>query len=267
MKERERTEVRSGMFVRAAECGEMARYGRRLVSASALFAALADWALLRLGGRLKGHGALNGRFADALSWLYLALATLRRYRAEGEPRQEAPVVRWALEECMARVQEALEGILANFPGRLAGSLLRGPCRWWLRLSPLGRPPSDRLGSRAAETILAPGATRDRLTAWTWIGGGALAELEEAFDLAVAARPLRDRLRGAVRDGVLPAGRPLAVVQDAVTAGLLTAEEGALLHEAEAARKRSLEVDSFGLEEYLGRFAPEPDARLQAVADS
>ena len=253
-----------GLTARAS--GELARYGRRLAWASALFAALADWALLRLGGRIKSHGALNGRFADALSWMYLALATLRRFRAEGEPRQDLPVARWALEECLARSQEAFEGILANFPGRIVGALLRGPCRWWLRLSPLGRPPRDRLGSLAAEAILAPGATRDRLTTWTWIGGGVLAGLEEAFDLAVEVRPIVDRLRGAVRDGVLPPGRPLAMVQEAVTAGLLTAEEGARLHEAEAARKRVTEVDSFSLEEYLGRFAPDPEAPVKAVAD-
>jgi acyl-CoA dehydrogenase len=236
--------------------GRLARYGRRLIWASALFAALVDWALLRLGGRLKSRGALNGRFADALSWSYLGLATLRRFRAEGEPREDLAVARWAMEECLARVQEALEGILANFPGRFSGALLRGPLRWWLRLSPLGRPPADALGSDAAQTLLAPGATRDRLTAWSWIGGaGALAELEQAFDLAVVARPLVDRLRRAVHDGALPPGRPLAMIQEAVTAGLLTADEGALLHEAEAARKRSIEADSFGLEEYLGRFAP------------
>ncbi len=240
--------------------GGLARYGRRLVWASAVFAVLADWALVRLGGRLKSHGALNGRFADALSWSYLALATLRRYRAEGERPEDLAVARWAMAECLARVQEALEGILANFPGRFVGALLRGPCRWWLRLSPLGSPPRDVLGRAAAEAILEPGATRDRLTAWTWTGSaGALAELEEAFTLAVAVRPLIDRLKGAVRDGTLPRGRPLALIQEAIAAKLLDPREGALLHAAEAARKRATEADSFSLEEYLGRFAPGAEA--------
>jgi acyl-CoA dehydrogenase len=239
--------------------GGLAPYGRRLVWASTLFAALADWALLRLGGRLKSHGALNGRFADALSWNYVALATLRRYRAEGERPDDLAVASWALEECLRRVQEALEGILANFPGALLGALLRGPCRWWLRLSPLGKPPTDQLGDEAAEAILEPGARRDRLTAWSWVGtSGALADLEEAFVLAVGTRPIVERLQRAVRDGALPSGRPLSMIQEAVTAGLLTAEEGAVLHDAEAARKRSIEADSFSLQEYLGRFAPAQD---------
>ncbi len=246
-----------GRLVRAP--GELARYGRRLVWATALFATLADWALVRLGGRLKGHGALNGRFADALSWSYLGLATLRRFGAEGEQQKDLAVARWAMEECLARVQEALEGVLANFPGRFAGALLRGPCRWWLRLSPLGKPPADALGNDAAQALLAPGAARDRLTAWSWVGSsGALAELEEAFSLAVAVRPLVDQLRQAVRDGALPPRPVLAMIQEAVTAGLLTAAEGALLHEAEAARKRATEADSFSLEEYLGRFAQTRD---------
>jgi acyl-CoA dehydrogenase len=243
----------------------LARYGRRLVWASALFAFLAEWTLLRLGGRLKSRGALNGRFADALGWSYLALATLRRYRAEGRFEEDHDLARWALEECLARVQEALEGILANLPGRLVGTLLRGPCRWWLRLSPLGRPPSDALGSRVAAVLLEPGERRDRLTTLTWVGtAGALAELEQAFELAVRCRPLAERLRRAVADGALPPSEPLALVQEAVAAGLLDAEEGALLHEAEAARKRVTEVDSFGLDEYLGRFAPTEPAE-QAVA--
>ena len=66
------------------------------------------------------------------------------------------------------------------------------------------------------------------------------------------------MRQAERGGLLPAGRPLTMIQEAVTAKLLTAAEGALLHEAEAARKRAIEVDSFSLEEYLGRFAPARD---------
>ena len=123
-----------------------------------------------------------------------------------------------------------------------------------------------LGNDAAEALLAPSAARDRLTVWSWVGSaGALAELEEAFELAVAVRSPIDRLKQAVRDGVLPPGKPLALTQEAVAAGLLTAEEGALLHEAEAARKRSIEADSFSLEEYLGRFAPrEAEERAAAV---
>ena len=251
-----------------AASGPLARHGRRLVWASALFAALADWALLRLGGRLKRHGALNGRFADALSWSYLGLATLRRFRAEGEPAEDLAVARWACEECLARVQEALEGILANFPGALVGALLRGPCRWWLRLSPLGKPPSDRLGREAAEALLAPGAARDRLTARTWVGStGALAELEEAFALAIQAAPLVERLRRAVRDGTLQSGRPQARIQEAVGSGMLDAAEAALLHEAESARKRATEADSFSLQEYLGRFAPAHDRAPPRTASS
>ncbi len=240
----------------------LARYGRRLLWASALFAVLADLALLRLGSRLKRHGRLNGRFADALSWSYLALATLRRAHAEGTVGGRArdgdrALAEWALESCLAGVQEALEGILANFPGRLLGGLLRGPCRWWLRLSPLGRPPSDRLDGEVAGALTAPGARRDRLTAWSWTGtAGPRAELEEALELATRSRPIAARLRRAVAAGSLPPGSPRRLIQEAMATGLLDAGEGALLREAESARQRVLAADSFSLEEYLGRLAPD-----------
>src|SRR5690606_5608212 len=58
--------------------GAPGRYYRKLAWASANFAVLADLAMGALGGDLKRKEKLTGRFADALSWMYLACAALRR---------------------------------------------------------------------------------------------------------------------------------------------------------------------------------------------
>jgi acyl-CoA dehydrogenase len=83
-------------WAKAPVDGPTAPYYRKLAWASAHFALLTDLALLTLGGSLKRREKLSGRFADLLAWQYLAVATLRRYEAEGQPRQ---IYRWCIGLC------------------------------------------------------------------------------------------------------------------------------------------------------------------------
>ncbi len=251
-----------GAWARAPVVDRTARYYRRLAWASARFAVLSDLALLSLGGRLKFRGKLTGRFADALSWMYLGLSALRRFEAEGRREEDRPIVQWALEHALSRVQASYDGILANAEGALLGPLLRGPVALWSRINPVGAPPSDRLGSRLAQILTKPGPQRDRLTEGIYLPsdpGEALGRTERAFRLGVEAAPLLDRLRREARAGALPKGPLEEQVAEALRRGLLDAREAALLDEARAAREDAIQVDSFTLQEYLRRGAPtEPE---------
>jgi acyl-CoA dehydrogenase len=243
-----------GRLARSPVAGPAARWVRKLKWASARFATLADLALAGYGGRLKGKEKLSGRFADALSWMYLGAATLRRFEAEGRRPEDRPLLDWAMAESLWRVQEALEGIARNFAAPFVGWAIRGPAALWLRLNRLAAPPSDKLGGLAAAAILKPGEQRDRLTSGLFLPAGpgeALGRLERAFRLAHEAAPIEERLRRASRAGKLPSGRPEVVIAHAVALGLLTPAEAALVEEAAAARRDSIEVDSFSLEEYFG----------------
>jgi acyl-CoA dehydrogenase len=241
-----------GRFVRSPIRGEAARWWRRLAWASASFALLADLALLSLGGKLKLRGKLSGRFADALSWIYLAFATLRRFEAEGQREEDLPLLHWAAGECLHRADRALHGVLENFEGPLAW-LLRGPAALWSRLNPIARAPSDRLGGRVAGVLLAPGEQRDRLTAGVYVPTGEdepLAVLEHAFELAAEAEPLLARVRRAQKTGELPTGPPEAVLTEAVAAGVLNEAEAELVRRAAELRREVVQVEEFSREEYL-----------------
>lgn len=210
--------ITRGRLARSPVSGPTARYYRRLAWASARFAALADLAMLSLGGKLKFREKLSGRFADVLSWMYLAISTLRRFEAEGRREEDLPLVRWALDWSLARIQEAFAGLYRNFEGPLA-FWMRGPGAFWARLNPLGAEPSDREGSRVAAILQASGEQRDRLTAGLHLPADpkeVVGRLERAFLLVSRSRT-----------------------------------EPALAREAEKARREALEVDSFTLEEYLG----------------
>jgi acyl-CoA dehydrogenase len=248
-----------GRLADAPVSGPTARYYRKLAWASASFAWLSDLAMITLGARLKRKGKLTGRFADALSWMYMALATLRRYEAEGRRDEDLPLVQWATEHSLAQVQAAFDGIFANFEAPVVGALLRGPVALWSRLNRVGSPPSDRLGAQVARLLTRPGAARERLTAGIFLPADPsepMARLERAFRLAVEATPVLEKIRQAERSGALPKGSPESQLEPALAAGIIDAREAGLVREAAAARLEAIQVDSFSEAEYLRRGAPD-----------
>jgi acyl-CoA dehydrogenase len=256
-------EASRGWLARAGSGGPAAPLLRRISWASARFAVLADLGLLSLGSRLKRREKLSGRYADALSWLYLAVCAVRRFEADGRLPEDLPLVRWSVEHALDRIQEACEGIARNFEGPLA-FLVRGIGARWLRLSPLGAPPSDRLGAAVAATLRQPGAQRDRLTGGLFLPtdpDDPLARLERAFGLVRAAGPALERIARASRSGDLPRRPPEELAGEALAAGRITPEEARAIQEASAAREDALRVDSFSLAEYLRLgLAPEAGSR-------
>src|SRR5690625_7246753 len=88
---------------------------RRINRLSAAFTLLADTCLLILGGKFKFREMLSGRLADALAHLYLASASLRRFEDDGRPEEDLPLLRWAVADGLHQNEEALMGVLQNFP--------------------------------------------------------------------------------------------------------------------------------------------------------
>ncbi len=217
---------------------------RALGRASAAFALASDVARATLGGQLKRREKLSGRLADALAWLYLGSAAAKRFVDDGQRREDLPFLRWSLDQSLWRVEEALSGLLANFPNR--------PAAWLLGrlVFPFGRrrrPPSDRLGSTLARAILEDPAVRDRLTADIYLPAAAdpgMGRLEAAFAACQAALPAEAKVRDAVRARRLPREPEGDLAERAVAAGVITADEQRLLAEAERMREDAIQVDAF-----------------------
>lgn len=229
--------------------GPARRLAQRVNWATAHFALLADLAMFSLGGELKRRGAISGRLADAMSWLYFSIATLRRFEAEGYRDADAPLVRWSVEHALEETQRAFEGIQNNLPG-VIGAVLRVPMLLWLRLNPIGAGPSDSEGRNAAATILAPGPDRDRLTRDIYLpkSGETWGPIEAALDAVAKAAPHAALLRDAIRKGSVSGDDAIGA---ALAIGVLTPEGAESLRLAEAARRAAIEVDSFSRDEYLG----------------
>jgi acyl-CoA dehydrogenase len=236
-----------GGLARSPVSGPTARYYRRLAWAAARFALLTDLLLLSQGSRLKQRQKLAGRFGDVLSWMYLGFCVLRRFEAESRLPEDLPLVQWAAEHSLARIQAAFAGICRNFEGPFA-LLVRtfGP--------PRAEPPSDRLGAQVAAILRTPGAQRDRLTADLFLPSDpnqALGRLERAFALVTETAPIVERIARASRAGQLLRRPPEELLDEALKAGVITPAEAGQVCEAAAARLDAVQVDSFPLKEYLG----------------
>ncbi len=183
-----------GRLAKGTGQGVIKKYSRQVDHLSASFAWLSDITLLILGGDLKRKEMLSGRFADVLSNLYLASSSLKRYQDNGEDENEKPLVEWACQYALYQAQQALDGILRNFPVPYFGWLLRVP------IFPTGRylqMPDDRLTQAVARILQKPGEVRDRLTEDMYISDDPdeiTAQIESALALSNESRELRRRLK-------------------------------------------------------------------------
>jgi acyl-CoA dehydrogenase len=241
--------------------GPSARYFKKMSWTSASFAFTADIALGSLGGSLKLKEKLTGRFADILSWMYLGTAVLRRFEAEGRPKDDEAFLHWSMQYCFARIQEAFDGIYRHMDVPVFGWFFKGPMLWWSRINPIGSMPSDELGSQVARAMQIPGAHRDRLTDGVYLPDPSdmdepLSVLEHAFRLSVQSESVGRKIRDAVKSGRLPKDIPSRLVLKAVEAGVITKEEADLVAETEKARSEAVAVDSFTMEEYKQTAIPD-----------
>ena len=227
-------------------------YFRALNRQAAAFALLADLSMMLLGGELKRRERLSARLGDVLSHMYLASAALKRYHDLDSPDHLEPLFAWAMEESLGESERALDELLSNFPNKVLGCLLR------VIVFPFGRRhtgPSDALDAEVAAVIgRAKGdPTLEELLAGCYRPQSAedpVGALQHAYDLLGASHPLQKKLHSALKSGQV---KPVAgehVIDAALQAGVLQPAEAQTLRDAEAARRKVIDVDDFSKEELM-----------------
>jgi len=250
--------------------GPAARYYRKLAWTSASLALLADIALGTLGRNLKRKEKISGRFADIFLWLYLGVATLRRFEAEGRRKGDLPFLHWSMQYALAQIQGGFSGLFENLEIPGLGWLFRGPIALWSRINPVGKLPSDKLSGQIARAIQIPGPQRNMLTEGIYLPSDtdeALGKLESAFLLSYEAEAVVRKIKDAIQGRKLPRNRPEQLVAEALEVGIISKKEAELMRETEKARNDAIQVDSFTLEEYMSATPTAPgeisESRLKA----
>ena len=235
--------ITGARFVQGPDLGPTARYANRLTRLSASFALLADVAMLTLGGDLKRREKVSGRFADILSHLYMASAVLKRFEDDGRPTADLPIVRWALDDSLAIIEDRLDGILRNFPVRGVGALLRP---FVLPLGRRYRGASDKLGHEVAKLLLSPSETRDRLTDGLFLDvrpGDPMGLMELALEKVIAAEPVEQKLATALRASINTVNME-GVLKKGVAEGVINELEAETVRESMAITTLAIAVDHF-----------------------
>ena len=232
----------------------MSVWYQQLARASRSFAFVADLTVALLGGGLKTKQKITGRMADALSELYMLSAVLKRYDDDGRPEGDNSIVELAAQNGLYRFQEAISGVIDNFPTVAMRPVMR------VVVFPLGRrfkPAPDALGKTVAKHVLEPGAARDRLTRHIFISkdvNDPTGLLEVTLEKVIAAEPAEKKLEKAIRDGVVKRYHGLDWFGEAVKKGVLSDAEAAQLREVETLVARVIAVDHFDPKELKPNYA-------------
>jgi len=239
---------------------ETRRYYQQLTRFSAAFAFLSDISMLVMGGELKRREKLSARLGDILSMMYLCSATLKRYESEGRQKEDAPMMHWAIWDAMYKAQMAFDGVIDNFPNKFIGRML------YRIIFPLGKPydvPSDKIGHQVAKLLISPSASRDRLTAETYVPKvetEAVGAVELALKATIEAEPIEAKIRAAEKEGKLdnnPDANVRDLAQAAFAGGIVTAAEYAVLKRRNELRDIVIRVDDFPMDFGLSALQPAP----------
>jgi acyl-CoA dehydrogenase len=226
-----------------ADARDLRNYYQQLNRMSSAFAFTADLALLILGGALKRKEKLSGRFADALSSLYLGSAVMKRFEDQGRPAADLPLLHWSMQLSVYRIQESLHEIIRHFPIKPIGWILRAI------IFPLGRrhsKPSDQIGQQIATLMMMPGEARDRLIDGvynTQNPNDPTGRVEYALSMTLQAEPIEKRLRDAGL--TCPYNQSYEKwVAELYKKGLVSDHDESVLQESHRAVREAIRVDDF-----------------------
>lgn len=213
----------------------------RLSSATAV---VNDVLLIVLNGNIKVKERLSARLGDAISYLYMASATLKYFKDCGEPAADEVFVKWSLENCLYLAQHALVDTLANFSVRPLARFYR------FALFPYGLPhgaPSDHLEHKIAKALLSDGETRQQFKRQIYLNpvmDDPVGRMEQAFQAALAAAPVKAKIIQAMRNKLLPKANPAKNAAKALELGVITQEELEKLELSAKYTDEVIQVDEF-----------------------
>ena len=245
-----------GLIASRGPGGPAGRCYQKLAWVSASFAIMTDLAMATQGGGLKTKEKLTGRFADVLSWMYMATAILSRFEAEGRKKEDLPLVRFSMEVAFSEMQKGFDGILQNIQIPGLSWIFSRVLLPWSRFNTFGSYPSDELGHKVVASFLKPSAFRDRHTKGAYIPTDAkvdhVARLDLAFVKTIEAAGVEKKIKKAIKAKTLPKKNIKSLLDEAVSKNVITAAEKGLLAEAEALRWDAIQVDDFTQEQYISR---------------
>lgn len=244
-----------GLAARRHLAGPSGHYVQLLSWSSSVFSVFTDLAMSVFRGKLKFKEKLTGRYADVLSWMYIATAILRRFEAEGRRKEDLPFLHYSMKHCLLQIQRGFNGILSNFEVPFFSWFFQYPLKWLFKMNSLSSGPSDKLSHEVAFLLQQDSEQRNRLIDGVFVSKNEedhLFKAEKTFKLIHQVAPIEKKIRLAIRAKILPKAAFLDLLPEALKKSVLTPEEAELLKKTELLRWDVIHVDDFTEEEYLSR---------------
>ena len=211
---------------------------------SANFALTADLCLGLLAGDIKRKEMLSVRLADIHSHLFIATAILKFYEKGQRSEVEQQHVQLALEKAFVQIQDAFDGLFANFPMRAAACAVKFIC------FPFGRvaqQPSDQLKTQLGLAIMENNPFREQLKQHVFYNtdpNDVFGRMENAFQAALKIDPLWTKFKKAESKGQFKGLDFESHIQHALETGFISPEEVDQLIHYNAQRFDSILTDIF-----------------------
>ena len=239
--------TRGWLFAYSKPFTKECRYLQKIKCASSLFAFLGDLSfLIFLGSHLKKRGKLSGRFADLLSFQYMAVALIWYWKQTGSLEKSWIKTKWGLEYCFFKIQQSLEAVLGNYPHAGIGMALK-PLLFLLRINPIGRPPSDSLEKKLATQLIEDENFRKALCFGMYFPKeeqDQFQKLNKAYQLSLKENEILKKIKQ--KNG------KIISADKALRQQLISLEEYETLQQAKQAQEEAIQVDAFTKEEYFGK---------------
>lgn len=227
--------------------GLTAKYERKLAWASASFAYFADLAIIRYGGNIKKQEKINARFGDILSYMYLVVCVLKKYRADGRNFKEEKFVRYILDDLFVSINNAFDEIFGNLFANPISKIITITFSILFKINPFSYGSKDKDEKSIVNNYCKSGSLKDKLTSGIYLPedeGEVLGRLENALKLYEKTDKSRDRIKLAIKNNKLPKQPIKLLLDSALHHNIVSQGEYDMLKKSEEALFDSIMVDDY-----------------------
>ena len=243
--------ISRGYLYNTKSSGVSVSYERRLAWSTATFAFLTDAIVGLFGGELKKKEMLSARFADVLSNMYLLTATLRAYKAHGEPKDEEVYIRYIGDDLLYKIQNSYDDIFKNIFSNKILKLLLFPIRVYSKLNYLSSGVKDTDAQEITKSVVMKSQMKNKLSEGIFYSD-ALKNIDNSFSAHQEAKPIVRKIKNAIRANKLDKKPIYKLVDEALKLKIISDEEHSVLSNAIKLKDTAVQVDSFDVKDYLKR---------------
>ena len=236
--------ITAGIFIKAPTSTYSKQY-KQLQRMSIAYAAIADFALINLGSKLKRKEKLSARLGDVLSYLYMTAAVLKQAHDNKESKDQHETVIWALDYCLFKAQESFYDFCNNYPNKTIGKIIISIAFPWGRACKMA---PDNVEKAMVKKFLQNSDFRKSMSQSIYTGNDSsysVCELEQAFQLIEKIDPILSKINNAVKQKILSKSNNLK--KQALTAlekNIVSSEEYDEIILFETMRDKVIAVDVF-----------------------